>query len=178
MGVVWRVLPAGIADALPLSRSPQAAVERGAAEVWLTAASIWELGPYLRAIGAVYDAPKPTMPSPKRRFPDLSQRDLQALWEGSPPAGVPIARVREFYDAEIAAARTRPSGPGVPVFKLFENGPPWHVTTGECDDLLRVTSESPGPELDPDPERDGWAAWRELVGLLEQGCAAEGIITS
>jgi len=178
MGVVWRVLPTGIADALPLSLWPEAAVERGAAEAWLTAASIWELGPYLRAIGAVYDAPRPTMPSPRRRFPDLSQRELQALWEGSPPPGVPIAQVREFYDAEIAAARTRPSAPGVPAFKLFENGPPWHVTASECDDLLRATREHPGRELDPDPEGDGWAAWQDLVGLLEQARAAEGMITS
>jgi len=128
MGVVWRVLPPGIADTLPLTLWPEAAQEHGAPEAWLTAASIWELGPYLRAIGAVYDAPAPVMPSPKRRFPELSQSAMQALWEGSVPAGVSPQRAREFYDAEIAVARTRPSGPGVPAFKLFENGPPWHVT--------------------------------------------------
>jgi hypothetical protein len=178
MGVVWRVLPVGIADTLSLSRWPEAAVERGAAEAWLTAASIWDLGPYLRAIGAVYDAPTPTMPSPKRRFPELSRPEMEALWEGNPPVSVPVARVRQFYDDEIAVAQTRPSGPGVAAFKLFDNGPPWHVTAAECDDLLRVTSERPGPDLDPDPERDGWATWRDLVGLVEQGREADGIITS
>ena len=81
MGVVWRVLPPGIADTLPLTLWPEAAQEHGAPEAWLTAASIWELGPYLRAIGAVYDAPEPVMPSPKRRFPELSQSEMQALWK-------------------------------------------------------------------------------------------------
>lgn len=173
MGVVWRVLPAGIADTVPLSRWPEAAEQRGAPEAWLTAASIWELAAYLRRVGAVYDAPKPTMPSPRRRFPELSQDEMQALWEGNPPAAVSAERVREFYDAEIAAAGTRPSGPGVPAFKLFENGPPWLVTATECADLVRVTAEP-----DPTPEDAGRTAWRELVGLVEQGAAADGIITS
>ena len=178
MGVVWRVLPAGIADALPLSRWPEAAVERAAAEAWLTAASIWELGPYLRAIGAVYDASKPTMPSPKRRFPELSQHDLQALWEGSPPAGVPIARVREFYDAEIAAARTRPSGPGVPAFKLFENGPPWHVTASECDDLAAVDQRAPRTRARPRPRARGVGGLAGSRRAARAGSRRQGIITS
>lgn len=179
MGVVWRVLPPGIADTLPLSLWPDAAQERGAPEAWLTAASIWELGPYLRAIGAVYDASRPAMPSPKRQFPELSQSEMQALWEGRPPEGVSAARAREFYDAEIAVARTRPaSGPGVPAFKLFENGPPWHVTASECADLVRIAGEQSLPELDPDPERRGWREWQELGGLFERGAAADGVITS
>ncbi len=177
MGVVWRVLPAGIADAVPLSRWPEAAEQRGAPEAWLTATAIWELAAYLRRVGAVYDAPKPTMPSPRRRFPELSQDEMQALWEGDPPAAVPAERVREFYDAEIAAARTRPSSPGVPAFKLFENGPPWHVTAIECADLVRATTK-PGADVDPDAQDAGWRAWQELVGLVEQGAAADGIITS
>jgi len=173
MGVVWRLLPAGIADTLPLCRWPDAAEERGAPEAWLTAASIWELAAYLRATGAVYDASKPRMPSPRRRFPELSRHEIQALWEGSPPPGVSGDRVREFYDAEIAAARTRPSCPGVPSFKLFDNGPPWHVTATECADLLRATA-------DPDPasEDAGRSTWLELVGLVEQGAASDGLITS
>ena len=178
MGVVWRVLPAGIADTLPLSRWPEAAEQRGAAEAWLTAASIWELAPYLRAIGAVYDAPKPTMPGPRHRFPELSQEEMQALWEGHPPPGVPTDRLKDFYDDEIAAARTRPSAPGVPAFKLFENGPPWHVTAAECADLVRITAARPGAGLDPGPERDGWAVWQPLAGLVEQGAAADGMIIS
>lgn len=178
MGVVWRVLPPGIADTLPLTLWPEAAKEHGAPEAWLTAAAIWELGPYLRAIGAVYDAPKPVMPSPKRRFPGLSQSEMQALWEGSVPAGVSPERAREFYDAEIAVARTRPSGPGVPAFKLFENGPPWHVTASECADLVRIAGERPEAELDPDPERKGWTQWQELGGLFSRGAAADGVITS
>ena len=132
-----------------------------------------ELAAYLRRVGAVYDAPKPTMPSPRRRFPELSQDEMQALWEGNPPAAVSAERVRQFYYAEIAAAGTRPSGPGVPAFKLFENGPPWLVTATECADLVRVTAEP-----DPTPEDAGRTAWRELVGLVEQGAAADGIITS
>lgn len=178
MGVVWRVLPSGIADALPLSRWPEAATERGAPEAWLTASSIWELGPYLRAVGAVYDAPQPDAVGPKRWFPELASAELQAVWEGELPAGVPPERAREFYDAEIAAARTRPSGPGVPAFKLFENGPPWHVTAAECVDLARITRERAAPELDPDPERAGWRQWQELIGLFVQGAAADGVITS
>jgi hypothetical protein len=178
MGVVWRVLPFGIADVLPLSRWPEAATERGAPEAWLTAASIWELGPYLRALEAVYDAAEPTVMGPKRWFPELSAADLQAVWEGELPAGVAQDRAREFYDAEIAVARTRPSGPGVPAFKLFENGPPWHVTASECADLVRITGERSSPELDPDPEREGWRQWQELAGLFDQGAAADGVITS
>lgn len=178
MGVVWRVPPSGIADALPLSCWPDAAREHEAAEAWLTASSIWELGPYLRAIEAVYDAPEPTMPSPKRWFPELSSADLQSVREGGLPAGVPRARTREFYDAEIAVARTRPAGPGVPAFKLFENGPPWHVTAAECGDLVRISAERSSPELDPDPEREGWLQWRKLAGMFEQGAAADGLITS
>jgi hypothetical protein len=178
MGVVWRVLPPGITEAVALSRWPEAAQERGAAEAWLTAASIWELGPYLRAIGAVYDAPEPTPPSPRRWFPDLSPDEVQAVWDGDPPARLPAARVREFYDAEIAVARTRPAAPGVPAFKLFENGPPWHVTASECADLMRITVERPARELDPDPERKGWTEWQDLAGMFEQGAAADGVITS
>jgi hypothetical protein len=178
MGVVWRVLPAGIADVLPLSRWAERAQEQGTPEAWLTAASIWELGPYLRAIRAVYDAPEPTMPSPKRRFPALSQSALQELWSGQPPAGVPPEAAREFYDAEIATARTRSAVPGVPAFKLFENGPPWHVTALECADLVRITAENPGADRDPDPGHKGWSQWRELIGLFEQGAQADGVITS
>ena len=178
MGVVWRVLPPGIADTVPLARWPEAAQERGAPEAWLTGALVWELGPYLRAIGAVYDADKPTVPSPKRWFPDLSQRDMQAVWAGNPPAGVSADRAREFYDAEIAVARTRGSAPGVPAFKLFENGPPWHVTSEECAELVRITAQRASVERDPDPEHHGWRRWGELVGLFEQGAAADGVITS
>lgn len=178
MGVVWRVLAPGIAETLPLSRWPEEAQELQAPEAWLTASSIWELGPYLRAIGAVYDAPKPTVPGPKRWFPELSPADLQAVWEGTPPAAIAPARAREFYDAEIEVARTRPSAPGVPAFKLFENGPPWHVTASECADLVRITGEWASPELDPDPEGNGWRQWTELVQLFEQGAAADGVITS
>jgi len=178
MGVVWRVLPPGIADRIPLSRWPEAAQERGACEAWLTGAVVWELGPYLRAIGAVYDAEKPTVPSPKRWFPDLSQSDMQAVWAGDPPADVSPARAREFYDTEIAIARARPLVPGVPAFKLFENGPPWQVTAEECAELVCITGERGSAELDPDPKHDAWRRWEELLGLFEQGAAADGVITS
>jgi len=178
MGVVWRVLPVGIAEAWPLTRWPQAAQEQATPEAWLTAAAIWVLGPYLRAIGAVYDADKPTVPSPRRRFPELSPDELQALWAGDIPAGVPAARAREFYEEEIAVARARPSEPGVPAFKLFENGPPWHVTVDECAEVTRITLAQPRAELDPDPERRGWQQWQDLAALFERGATADGVITS
>jgi hypothetical protein len=103
---------------------------------------------------------------------------MQALWAGELPQGVAPERAREFYDAEIAAARGRSNGPGVPASKLFENGPPWHVTPSECADIVRITRERAVADRDPDPGRNGWRQWQQLEWLFELAEAADGVITS
>jgi hypothetical protein len=103
---------------------------------------------------------------------------MQAVWEGELPPGVTPERAREFYDAEIAVAQSRPAEPGVPAYKLFENGPPWHVTASECAEIVRITREGSAADLDPDRERSGWRQWQQLAWLFELAETADGLITS
>jgi hypothetical protein len=102
--------------------------------------TIWALNAvklHMLRSGAIYEMAKPEGGSPYRLFPELSEREVQAIWSGVPPDGVAPDRAQEFYDAEHAYAAAHEDRPGMPSFKL-SNGPPWHITVQECRSVLEI----------------------------------------